>query len=508
MRIKKSMFTFLVVVLMMIALPIVAFADETNDATSYLKKSSFELREGDYSSDEIVCSSTARKAGIDIEDAVVQDPTIVEMYEGGGSDSIGYYKFYSIEPLKAGSTTIDITFSNGESATVNVMVKWPYNEGTITYKSVTCKAIKGVITINRSYDQEKSSDFKIKTAKLEVYEGNKTYLNKNITVDSLVKKKTGVYTANFSVSYPSYYDYYNGKDVYLSFIDSDGDETGRSLGYFEDYGDGSGGGFSTYIPDKVSPVKHYDYVRTNKTSGYFCSQNLDIAEYLEGRGEDPTEVERYYSSDSYLMKGWVVVNGKKYNLKIKHDRGFDYQGYYLTGDYFSVSYPIQKLKTKVKFYFIDSDGFTWTQTKIISKTEPATVNFSRVYKNKKIVKVTIKKAKKGDKVSLAIGGKTYTKKVKADKATFKCTFKVKKTKAGQKIKLILKDKKGNTKKTKSGKVYFASKIKKGMTKKQCKLVPGWEHPSDSYVSGSWTTWWYDDNSYLEFYKGKLHGWHY
>ena len=488
--------------------PVSAFADDSSNTASFLERTSFELREGDYSSGEIICSSTARQSGIDITDAVAQDPTVIGLYKGGGRDSIGSYTYYTIKPIKAGNTTIDVILNNGDHEIVNVVVKWPYNEGVIKYKSVTCKAIKGVVTINRTYDQEKGGDFKIQSAKLEVYEDNKTYINKNITVDSLTKMKEGVYTANFNVSYPSYYSYYNGKDVYLSFVDSDGDETGRDLGYYEDYGDGSGGGFSTYIPDKISPVKHYSYVRTNKSSGYFHSQNVDIAEYLEGSGVDPTETDGYCSSESYLKKGWVVVNGKKYNMTIKHNRDFDHEGYYLTGDYFSVSYPLQKLKTKAKFYFVDSDGFTWTKTKAINKTEPATANFSRVYKNKKSVKVTIKKAKKGDKITLAIGGKNYTKKVKADKATFKCKFKVKKTKAGQKIKLTLKDKKGNIKKTKSGKVYYASKIKRGMTKKHCKLVPGWEHPSDSYVSGSWTTWWYDDNSYLEFYMGKLYGWHY
>ena len=492
---------FLAIVMMFCFVPVTGsqavYAEDENvsvEETSYLEKTSFELTVS-YSStlsysDSIECSTSAYKSGVKITNATVQDPSIVKIIVASGWKG----EYYRIEGVKVGNTTIDVTFNNGKHETVAVSVGWPDNHGYITYKSVTCKAIKGTLTINRSYDEDKGGIFKINTATLKVCDfddENKIYLKREISVGDFLNNGDGVYTADFNVTYPSYYNYYEDKEAYLSFIDSDGDETGRSL---------SNNTYSVGLPGKETPRKLYDYVRVNKISGYFISKNIDIAEFLEN--DEDSSYDDYhdsYESNSYLSKGWVVVKGKKYNLSIKE------------GAYFKVSYPMQKLNTKVTLHFVDSDGLTWTQTKKIRETEPARIRFSKncIYKNEKTVKVVIKKAKKGDKAILKIGGKTYTKKFKSNKATYKHRFKVKKTQAGQKMVLYLKDKRGNIKARDKTKVYYASKIRKGMTKQQVKLIPGWGSPDKTSIYGNYTTWYYDGYSEaVYFYNGKVTGWTY
>jgi len=67
--------------------------------------------------------------------------------------------------------------------------------------------------------------------------------------------------------------------------------------------------------------------------------------------------------------------------------------------------------------------------------------------------------------------------------------KLKKKKAGAKVRATVINKYKQTLASRAGKVYYASNIKKGMTKSQCRFVPGWEYPDEVYTSGKYTTWW-------------------
>ena len=143
-------------------------------------------------------------------------------------------------------------------------------------------------------------------------------------------------------------------------------------------------------------------------------------------------------------------------------------------------------------------------------------NYSNTYisvddwicRNNTKVKFTLKNVYKGDKIIIKIGKKTYKKTIKSNKKKLKVTQKIKKAKPGTKVTITLRGEKNKLIDTYKTKVYYAAKVKLGMTKKQCKLVPGWEHRDSTTVSGNTTIWWYDDGSYLSFYKGRLKGWHY
>ena len=184
------------------------------------------------------------------------------------------------------------------------------------------------------------------------------------------------------------------------------------------------------------------------------------------------------------------------------------------GKYTVKKLPVLKIGTKV-YYSSSYRGGSAKVTKKIVKPGVG-IKYSRIYRKTKKVKITLTNVHKGDKVQLKIGKKKYSKKIKKDAKTFKYTVKIKKKKkAGTKITITVKNKFKQTMKTQKGKVYYASTIKKGMTKSQCKLVPGWEHPDEVDVNGKYTTWWYDDDddgfandSCLRFKRGKLIGWYY
>ena len=123
-----------------------------------------------------------------------------------------------------------------------------------------------------------------------------------------------------------------------------------------------------------------------------------------------------------------------------------------------------------------------------------------IYRNSTKVKLTLHNVYKGDKIIIKIGKKTYKKTIKSNKKKLKFTQKIKKAKAGTKVSITLRGEKNKLIDTSKTKVYYAPKVKLGMTKKQCKLVPRWEYRDSTTVSGNTTIWWYDDGSYLSFYR--------
>lgn len=225
---------------------------------------------------------------------------------------------------------------------------------------------------------------------------------------------------------------------------------------------------------------------------------------------------KYYSKLNNLAYGNKSITGKtlkkaKVTVTIA---GKKYTATANNAGKFKVKVPVKKIGTKIK-YTVKYNKGSYSVTKKIVKPK-TTVSMSTIYRNSKKVTITVKNAHKGDIVTLKIGSKTYKKKIKKDSKKYKYTVKVtKKKKAGSKAKVQVKNKFKQSLTTKKAVIYYASSIKKGMTKKQCKLVPGWGSPDEVNYSSGITTWWYDDDgdgyavdSYLMFYKGKLTDWYY
>jgi hypothetical protein len=155
-------------------------------------------------------------------------------------------------------------------------------------------------------------------------------------------------------------------------------------------------------------------------------------------------------------------------------------------------------------------GGTITRTRKVVTNNP-TVLTTKVFRKTKKMTVTLKNVHKGDYVAINVAGKKYKKKITKDAATKKYIIKLKSNKSfgGSKVKVVVYNKYKQKLRTHSKPIYYASKIKRGFTKKQVKFTTGWGPPENIDTYGKYTTWWYGDYSrYVYFYNGNVTGWGY
>ena len=106
-------------------------------------------------------------------------------------------------------------------------------------------------------------------------------------------------------------------------------------------------------------------------------------------------------------------------------------------------------------------------------------------------------ALKGDQIRVIAGGKTFTVKATKDAKVYKFKIKIGKQKLGSKITLQYLNKFGEKRIDYKSLVYYAAEVKKGFTKAQVKLVPGYETVYNSFKDGSNECWeyvWVQDNN--------------
>ena len=148
---------------------------------------------------------------------------------------------------------------------------------------------------------------------------------------------------------------------------------------------------------------------------------------------------------------------------------------------------------------------------------------SNVYPKSKYITVKLDNIIKGSVVKVKIGKKTYKKKVK-NKRKIKIKIK-KRPKIGSKVSIKVyykgmvigetyyyqeEDEDYDAGYIYEGNdiVYYAKKIRRGMTKKQVKCLVEWGGPSDTAsASGGWSYWYYDDDSYIGFKNGRVRYWY-
>ena len=180
---------------------------------------------------------------------------------------------------------------------------------------------------------------------------------------------------------------------------------------------------------------------------------------------------------------------------------------------FKFKVPVKKIGTKIQ-YTINYKGASIVLKGKIEKPKTS-LSVQKITKKSKRIKVTARNVHKGDVIKVKIGKKTYKYKLKSNKNKVTHKFKIKRSKAGKKITVTVVNKYNQKLTSRSSIVYYAMKVKKNMTKKQCKLVPGWAHPCRVYGWQNWETWWYDtnndgyeDDTFLQFRNGKLDSWSY
>lgn len=171
--------------------------------------------------------------------------------------------------------------------------------------------------------------------------------------------------------------------------------------------------------------------------------------------------------------------------------------------------------------YVCTKKITWSYSKAYKGT-PGYASYdikshSEVYSNSKSLTVKTYSYDKGYTIKVKIGKKTYSKKMNTK--TNKYKFNIKKPACGSKITIKVYYK-GKC----VGKcdhydvdddedytedydyVWYAKKVKIGMTKNQVRWT--WGKPSrTSSASGGWTYWYWDDGSHVYFKKGKVKYWY-
>ena len=223
------------------------------------------------------------------------------------------------------------------------------------------------------------------------------------------------------------------------------------------------------------------------TDGVYVYGEINYGEtVIEGEGLDDFE---NYSGITVSTK----VKGKTYTARVN------------SSGKFKLTVPVAKIGYKYVLVFQDAAGHASQSTVKVVKPF-ASIESNYIYKTSTKVKGKASWVHKGDRVKVKIGKKTYTKKIKKDKKTFKFSVKIKRAKAGTKTQVTLVNKFGQTlAKEAKDVVYATDTLRVGMSEKQVKLVSGFRYPDHINYYTTNDQWCYD-SAYLYFRYRKLSSW--
>ncbi len=196
--------------------------------------------------------------------------------------------------------------------------------------------------------------------------------------------------------------------------------------------------------------------------------------------------------------------GYPYLTSVKNSNTSVVKVYPIDGDGSDMYFEMKGLKNgtaKVTVTFSTGDKSVFTV--YVGKVDKKSIIKAKgyIFKNSKKVKVSVTNVKKGDRIKLKIGNKTYTKKI--TKAAAKKTVTIKISKPGfygKKYKLSLV-RKGKTIASSKKYVYLSDTVYVGYTKKQVKWLIDWKDPdriNQSAYSEQWCYDWGDERAYLYF----------
>lgn len=160
----------------------------------------------------------------------------------------------------------------------------------------------------------------------------------------------------------------------------------------------------------------------------------------------------------------VFTDKKTYKAKVRGDGTF------------SVKIKSQKPGTSIDVMVTTKDGnYNYKSLKIKQGKSSVTIR-GTLYSSKSSVQVTLGSARKGDKLRLKVGSKTYTKKIKSGKKRQTITFPLSpKAAAGSTVKAVLYDKFGKKKGSDERRVYIGNTIYTGMSANDA-LLTTWGRP--------------------------------
>lgn len=177
----------------------------------------------------------------------------------------------------------------------------------------------------------------------------------------------------------------------------------------------------------------------------------------------------------------------KANIKVSVGKKV-YKGKANSNGIFSIKIKQYKAGTVIKISVETVEGYTVTK-KVKVKTASSSLTIKKnIYKNSNSIKITVGKARKGDKIIAKIGSKSYKKKLTANKVKQNITIKLKdRPSAGKTVKIILYDKFGKKKDEVKSMVYVGDSIYVGMSAADAVLTT-WGTPIRKNDWGAFQQW--------------------
>lgn len=229
----------------------------------------------------------------------------------------------------------------------------------------------------------------------------------------------------------------------------------------------------------LSSGKYYEYSVSypvkklgSKVMLYFTDEN-GITQSTEKVLENiPPKIKmKTLNSNSTKISGTTAANSE---VKIKIGKNC-YKAKSNKEGKFSKKIKPQKSGTKIKISVLSKEGYFSDVTVKVKKAEGWIELNSNIYKSTKTVSCFVENAKKGDKVKVKIGNKSYTKKITKTKKYYTIKVKISPGTAGASVTVTLTDRFGKKKDCYKDIVYIGDEIYKGMSEKNA-LLTTWGKP--------------------------------
>lgn len=189
-------------------------------------------------------------------------------------------------------------------------------------------------------------------------------------------------------------------------------------------------------------------------------ENVPPAIKLDSINSSSTKVSGTTAANANVT---IKVGNKTYNCRTNANGNF------------SQKIKTQKSGTKVKISVVSDEGYYNEKTTKIKKAQGWIELNKYVYKDTKTVSCYITNGKKGDKIKVKVGNKTYTTKIKKSKKHQTVKIKISSKSAGSSVSLTLTDKFGKKKDSYKDIVYYGDKIYVGMSASNA-LLTTWGQP--------------------------------
>lgn len=372
-------------------------------------------------------------------------------YSAYGKDSAGYNSTLKVAyPKQKAGTKVKVWYemqNTSKTQTIDIPIPQRYLDAYIRRMT----AASAVVFLGDGYTQ-----FNGKLYDSEFYI-DKMYIIVN------GKKSAEVKIGSFSGEVDEYDFEEDEEDDEYDYIEDDDELSGHQIN------------FSAKVGDTVQ------FVLIDK-DGYIYTYNKKVPNiepdiYIDNVDTSSKKISGETSSGASVT---IKVGKKKFTTKAGKKGNF------------SIKIKPQKPGTKITVSVKTKEGYTGKETFKIKKPKGSIALTKYVYRDSTSLSCKITNASKGDKITVKIGNKTYTKKITSGKKTQNVKISIKPDSAGQKITLTYCDKYKNKKGSSLGMVYIGKTIYVGMSISDVVLTT-WGKPVRKNSYGGMLQWIFKDS---------------